>query len=470
MVEPQSEPGVDVVVFGASGDLASRKIIPALGRLASRWQVRLIGAGRSDLTRRQFQDVVASSAGDGALASAADWTRLDYGADESYGGLRDAIAVDRRPVVFYLATPPSVFPLILNALNESGLVRRGDPNRVVVEKPFGHDLASAVALNRQLSQLFDESQIYRIDHYLGKDTVQNVVAFRFSNPLFESVWNRNTIGSIQITAAEEIDIVERAGYYDEVGAVRDMIQNHLLQILALIAMEAPSSMDPIDVRAAKHALLRAVEPLNPATSVAGQYDGYLAAKGVPAASRRETYAAAKVSIENWRWQEVPIFVRTGKALLRQATEVTIRLKDAPHLELAGQALESIPTLIAFRFQPDEGIVLRIGAKVPGPDFEMVPADLRFDYRDVAKEPLPDAYENVLGEILEGGQSGFPGPDEIERSWEIVDPLLSAWESRGRPHVYARGSWGPAAADELIAAQGGGRWIDSARDLSRLGSG
>ncbi len=459
-----SPPGVDFVLFGASGDLAERKIMPALGRLVSHWNLRLVGAGRTEMTREEFQDRVLSASGSRELTGGASWVRLDYGVPETYGGLRDAVAGDGRPVVYYMATPPAVVPMVVHALNESGLVRRGDPNRVVVEKPFGHDLASAKELNRQLAQLFDESQIYRIDHYLGKDTVQNLLAFRFSNPLFESVWNRNTIASIQITAAETEDIRQRAGYYDQVGAVRDVIQNHLFQILALVAMDAPSTMDPIDVRAAKYSLLRAVEPLEPASSVAGQYEGYLATKGVAPGSRRETYAAVKVSIENWRWQEVPVFVRAGKALARDVTDVVVRLKDAPHLELAGKWLDSIPTMIVFRLQPDPGILLRIGAKVPGPEFEMVPADLRLNYGEIAKGPLPDAYENVLGEILSGGQSDFPGPDEIERSWEIVDPLLAEWEAHGQPQIYPRGSSGPPAADELIATQGGGRWIDTPEDL------
>ncbi len=466
--EGQAEPtlpGVDIVVFGASGDLAERKIMPALGRIASRWNLRLVGAGRSQMRGEEFQDRVLSASGSRALAGSATWARLDYGAPESYRGLQDAIAPGGRPVVYYLATPPAVFPEILDALNQSGLVRRGDLNRVVVEKPFGHDVASAKELNRQLAELFDESQIYRIDHYLGKDTVQNLLAFRFSNPLFESVWNRNAIASIQITAAETEDIRQRAGYYDQVGAVRDVIQNHLLQILALVAMDAPSTMDPIDVRAAKYSLLRAVEPFAPAASVAGQYDGYLTTKGVSPDSRHETYAAVKVSIENWRWQEVPVFVRAGKALARDVTEVAVRLTDAPHLELAGRWLDSIPTMILFRLQPDPGILLRIGAKVPGPQFEMIPADLRLDYGALAKGPLPDAYENVLGEILRGEQSDFPGPGEIERSWEIVDPLLAEWESHGRPQTYPRSSWGPPAAEELIATQGGGRWIDADEDLS-----
>jgi glucose-6-phosphate 1-dehydrogenase len=450
----------DVVIFGASGDLSNRKILPALGRLSADRDLRVVGVGRRAMNREQFCDLVAKSSGSPALGASARWIQLDYAVGDGYRRLSDATKTSGRSMVFDLATPPAVFGSILAGLSASDLVRRGDANRVVVEKPLGHDAGTAAALNQQLAQLFDESQVYRIDHYLGKDIVQNLLAFRFSNPLFESVWNRNFVDSIQITAAEQIDIVERAGYYDEVGAVRDMVQNHILQVLALVTMEAPASLNPVDTRAAKLALLRAVHPLDPTAAVAGQYDGYRGVAGVPVESRRETYAAARIAIENWRWQGVPIFFRTGKAMARQVAEVVVRLKDAPRLRLGDQVLDSIPALIAIRIQPDEGIVLRIAAKHPGPQFELMPAVMRLDYRMAVKERLPDAYDNVLGEILAGGQLEFPGPDEIVRAWEIVDPLLVEWQSRGQPETYARGSWGPSAADDLIAAGGGGQWLDA----------
>ena len=456
-----------VVIFGASGDLSNRKILPALGRLSANRDLRVVGVGRRAMTREQFCDLVARSSGSPVLGASARWVQLDYAAEDAYRHLSDATNTEGRPMVFYLATPPAVFGSILAGLSACGLVRRGDGNRVVVEKPLGHDAGSAAAINQQLAQLFDESQVYRIDHYLGKDIVQNLLAFRFSNPLFESVWNRNLVDSIQITVAEQIDIVERAGYYDEVGAVRDMVQNHILQVLSLVTMEAPTSLNPVDTRAAKLALLRAVHPLDPAAAVAGQYDGYRRTEGVPSDSRRETYAAGKVSIENWRWQGVPIFFRTGKAMARQVAEVVVRLKDTPRLRVSDLILDSIPALVVIRIQPDEGIVLRIGAKHPGPQFDLVPAVMRLDYRMVANERLPDAYDNVLGEILAGGQLEFPGPDEIVQAWQIVDPLLSDWESRGQPETYARGSWGPRAADDLIAAGGGGQWLDATDLVEQL---
>jgi glucose-6-phosphate 1-dehydrogenase len=458
-VDQAGDGQLPLVIFGASGDLARRKVLPAIAAVAPGG--RVVGAGRSDLTRESFQHLVSETTGSRELAAHADWVRLDYGSASTYSGLRNALG--GRPAVYYLATPPGTFGPILNALAGSGLTHRGDGSRIVVEKPLGNDADSARALDRQLAGLFEESQVYRIDHYLAKDTVQNILAFRFSNSLFEPVWNRSMVQTIQITAAEDIDIGRRAGYYDHVGAVRDMIQNHVLQILSLVAMEPPATFDAADIRRAKTQLLRAVVPLDPAAAVRGQYAGYTDAEGIPPGSRRETFAAAAVRIENWRWEGVPIFVRTGKALRRQLTEAVIRLKDAPRLRLDGQPEACIPTLVFILVQPEEGVSVRIGAKRPGAPLEMVPAGLKLEYRDLAHGPLPDAYENVFSEVLTGGHTVFPGPREIERSWEIVDPLVAAWEESGDPAPYAPGSWGPAGADALVASRGGGRWITSGEE-------
>jgi glucose-6-phosphate 1-dehydrogenase len=449
---------LDIVVFGASGDLASRKVLPAVGAVASQARLHVVGAGRSDLSNERFRQVVRDTTGSEGLASDADWVRLDYSDPATYSGLRGVLRGDA--AVYYLATPPSTFAPILSALASTALARRGDRSRIVVEKPLGEDEASAHQLNAQLAALFDESQVYRIDHYLAKDTVQNVLAFRFSNTILEMVWNRLVVDSIQITAAEEIDVGRRAGYYDHYGAVRDVVQNHVLQMLALITMEPPATFAAPDIRDAKTHLLRAVRPLEPGTAIRGQYEGYLETEGVEPGSRRETFAAARVTIDNWRWQGVPIFLRAGKALRRTVTEAVILFKDAPHLQLEDHQIPRIPTLLVIRIQPAEEVQLHIGAKRPGGHFELVPAGLRLEYRHLAAGPLPDAYENVFAEVLEGGHSVFPGPQEIERSWQIVDPLLRSWEREGTPVPYARGSWGPEEADALVAGQGLGHWIAS----------
>jgi len=454
--------GVDVVIFGASGDLARRKILPSLGRLAARegQRLRVIGAGRTRTSTDDFRDVVKRATESAELAARSEWVSLDYGSPASFEPLKEAVSATET-VIFYLATPPETFTPIVAAIDQSGLATRGDKSRrIVVEKPLGRDLLSARKLNTQLAAAFTEDQIFRIDHYLAKDTVQNVLALRFSNSLFEPVWNRTLVESIMITVAEEEGIGLRAGYYDQTGAVRDIIQNHVLQLLALITMEPPTTFDAEYVRRAKRAALRAMSPIDPATAVRGQYEGYLEEPAVADDSRRETFAAVRVVIENWRWDGVPIFVRTGKALKRRVTEVVIKLRDAPLLRIGGRRQRGIPTLITIRIQPDEGISLRIGAKRPGPGFEMVPAGMRLDYARLVKTTLPEAYENVLSEVLNGGHSAFPGAEEIELAWEIVDPLVQAWEAAGHPESYPAGSWGPRASDDLVAAGGGGRWIVS----------
>lgn len=462
-------PRVDLVIFGASGDLAQRKILPSLKRLASPdgMELRIIGAGRTAQSTAHFRDIVKKRSGSQRLAATAVWARIDYQSQTTFAGLKKLL-VGAAHVIFYMATPPETSGDIIHTLGQSKLTTKGDPTRrIVVEKPLGHDVESARKLNAQLAKAFEEQQTFRIDHYLAKDTVQNVLALRFSNSLFERVWNRTMIESIQITAAEQHDIGSRAGYYDQIGATRDMVQNHVLQLLALIAMEPPTTFDPADVSNAKLELLRAVLPLDPSQAVRGQYEGYLDAPGVARNSRRDTYVAAQVAIENWRWDGVPIFLRTGKALRRQLTEVVIRLRDAPALRIGGRRQRPIPTLLVIRFQPDEGITLRIGAKRPGSRFEMVPAGMRLQYQGLARTSLPDAYENVLFEVLAGGHSLFPSGKEIERSWEIVDPLIAAWEAEGHPEVYTPGSWGPGAADDLVSASGGGRWIASGDEPGTL---
>src|SRR5205807_2349189 len=346
--------------------------------------VRVIGAGRTHQSTADFRAMVKETSQSERLSASAEWVQLDYSDPATFTSLKEQLT-GSQTVIFYLATPPETFGDILAGLTLSGLATRADATRrIVVEKPLGHNLPSAHRINAQLAEAFDEEQIFRIDHYLAKDTVQNVLALRFSNSLFEPVWNRTLIETILITVEEEEGIGKRAGYYDQTGAVRDIIQNHVLQLLALITMEPPTTFDADYVRRAKRAALRAMLPLDPGMAVRGQCEGYR----------------------------------------------------------------------------DEGITIRIGAKRPGTRFEMVPAGMRLDYAHLTKAALPDAYENVLSEVLAGGNTAFPGAEEIELAWEIVDPLVRAWEGEGHPESYPRGSWGPHAADDLVATGAGGRWIVS----------
>jgi glucose-6-phosphate 1-dehydrogenase len=454
-------PRTDLVIFGASGDLASRKILPAVSRLNERGMLpgplRVIGVGRSELSAQRLEAMFGNLRSSGAIESA--WVTLAYDTPASYQPLREAVT-ESPHVIYYLATPPSTFKPIVEALREAGLAESdGFLRQVVVEKPLGWDLASAQELDNQLRQAFGEDQIFRIDHYLAKDTVQNTLAFRFSNAIFEALWNRTLIESIQVTVAEEDDIASRAGYYEQAGAVRDMVQNHVLQLLALILMEPPRTLDAASIRRAKLEALMAMRPINLADAVRGQYEGYLDEPGVAADSRRETYVAARIEVDNWRWYGVPIYFRTGKTLRRRVTDAVIRFKDAPVLSVGGQRQQGIPTLLMIHVQPLEGVTLRIGAKRPGALFEMVAAGMDLEYARLSRRELPEAYEHVLSEVLAGVHTVFPSGEEIERQWALVDPLISAWEAAGHPETYQRGSWGPEGARELMIRTHGGRWIN-----------
>ena len=451
----------DFVIFGASGDLTSRKILPALARLRERGMLpgplRVVGVGRSPQPENLWS--VLSPRGEGSSALECRWVRLAYDDPDSYSELRDLVSASQS-VIYYLATPPSTFQPIVASLMSAGLAAKdGVKRRIVVEKPLGRDMASARAIDQQLREAFGEDQTFRIDHYLAKDTVQNTLAFRFSNAIFEAMWNRNLVESIQVTVAEEGDIGTRAGYYDQVGATRDMVQNHVLQLLALILMEPPRTLDAANIRRAKLEALEAIAPIDPADAVRGQYEGYLDEPGVTRNSRRETYTAARIVVDNWRWYGVPIYFRTGKALRRRVTQAVIRFRDAPLLSLEGERQRGIPTLLLIHVQPEEGVTLRIGAKRPGARFEMVAAGMNLEYARLTPHDLPEAYEHVLSEVLHGGHTVFPSGEEIERSWEIVDRLVTKWESGGHPETYRRGSWGPEEARELMIKTHGGRWIN-----------
>ena len=376
--------------------------------------------------------------------------------------------------VFYLAVPPGVVETIAQQLGEAGLATDRDHDRMVAEKPFGRDLASAAVLNRLLTGIFDEHQIYRIDHYLGKETVQNILALRFANAVFEPVWNRRYVDHIQITVAEQEGVGHRGDYYEHAGALRDMIQNHLLQILSLVAMEPPVSFDADEIRNKKLDVLKAIRHIAPndipEVSARGQYgageiDGeavvaYRSEQGVAPGSPIETYVALKLFVDNWRWQGVPFYLRTGKRLPNRVSEAFIQFRPVPHRSFPASAVADWqPNRLALRIQPDEGILLRFQAKQPGPEITLDPVKMHFYYKDAFDVPQPEAYETLLLDVLKGDQTLFMRADQIEASWAAITPVLDAWERRAQSDFpnYPAGSWGPAAADRLIEDDGR-HWI------------
>ncbi len=470
----------DLVIFGGTGDLARRKILPGLFRRFRSGQMpegsRIIGAARGDLDRAAYQDTIrkaieefvpkgARSKEDVAgFLELLDFVKIDATGEGGWKELADML----RPGVvraFYFSVAPSLFGALAERLH--GHACAGPSCRIVVEKPFGRDLESAKALNKTLRDHFDESQIYRIDHYLGKETVQNLMAVRFGNVLFEPLWNAQFIDHVQITVAESVGVEGRGAYYDKSGAMRDMVQNHLMQLLCLTAMEPPSRFDPDAVRDEKLKVIRALDDLSPEDIVRGQYvseksgDNYLDVVDDPD-SRTESFIAMKLSVSNWRWAGVPFYLRTGKRMKARQSEIAVVFKDAPH-SIFGQEQGKHRNVLAIRLQPNEGMDLFVTIKEPGPGgmrLVDVPLDMTFaDALGPDAEDVPDAYERLIMDVIRGNQTLFMRGDEVEAAWAWTDPLIEGWTERGeKPYTYDTGSSGPEEAAILMHSEGR-RWRD-----------
>ena len=486
---PIVAPPCGLVIFGVTGDLARKKLIPAIYDLANRGMLHpafaLTGFARRDWDIQTFQNFVREAIEKHARTDFNErtWKTLAQGIRFVGGTFDDAEAYQKlRQTVqeldknrgtggnhaFYLSVPPKYFGLVCTHLAQTGLTKKepGQFRRVIIEKPFGHDLQSAKELAAQLRSIVDEEDIFRIDHYLGKETVQNILATRFANTMFEPIWNANYVDHVQITMAEDIGIGSRAGYYDGIGAARDVMQNHLLQLLALTAMEEPSTFGPEELRVEKEKILAAVRlPKDLAASTSrGQYEGgwqggtkvsgYLEEDNIPSDSVTDTFAAVTLNIANRRWAGVPFYLRTGKRLGKRVTEIAVVFKRAAHMPFDNASTSQLgQNALVIRVQPDEGMTIRFGAKVPGAGMQVRDVTMDFGYGHAFTEDSPEAYEKLIKDALTGDAPLFPHQREVELSWQILDPILQFWSEKGKPDLYRPGTWGPQSAHDMLARSG-----------------
>lgn len=480
-----------IVIFGASGDLTSRKLIPALFELKVQQLLPekffIVGVSRSEFTQEAFCEKIIegirSFSGEKEIPAEQlqsfinqmSYISMDMASPGDYGKLGKILAdIDQKNNtggnwLFYLATPPVMFEAISNHLGSAGLANQVNGyRRLIVEKPFGYDLESARKLNSNLLKVFTEDQVYRIDHYLGKETVQNLLVTRFANGIFEPLWNRNYIHHIEITSAESIGVENRGRYYDSTGALRDMVQNHLLQLVSLTAMEPPSSMDSNWIRNEKTKVLQSLRPIKNeevekyvirgqyvASNIRGQQiPGYREENGVDPDSHTETYVAVKFYIDNWRWGGVPFYIRTGKRLPTHVTEIIIHFKPTPHYLFAREEMSAGSNQLVIRIQPDEGILLKFGMKLPGAGFIVKNVNMDFHYRDLADIRVPSAYERLLYDVMMGDSTLYSRGDAVEAAWSFIDPIHHAWAENPSIKIfgYPAGTWGPEHADDLIEGQ------------------